>query len=272
VRIRFNYDHCNDEHRNQNLVVLTLDRWTNRLSTHVTVVSSSIREFLLEQENLAPDRVTVVPNGVDLQAFQPRPDDRREARKRWNLPDDAVVVAGIGRLAYQKNFPLFLSVAERVCRERQDACFVIAGEGPDRSRLETQAAEMGLGDRVRFLGFIRDMRTLYPALDVFLLTSHFEGTPMTILEAMATRVPIVASRIDGIAEVIEDGSEGFLVDPGDAEAFANHVLQLLNSGSLHLQFAESAHQKVVARYSAQAMVKKVEDLYFRYLEPGPGKT
>ncbi len=273
VRVLFNHDHCNGDDRLLSQTTLRIDRATNRLSSHIVAVSESTRQFLVKHEGIAPERITAIHNGVDLARYRPVPSsaagekERQRARAQWELPEDAVVVAGVGRLHPQKNFPMFLRVAARVVAQNPRILFVIAGEGPDRAALEAEAARLGLGpERCRFLGFVRDVMTLYPAVDVFLLPSLYEGTPMTILEAMACGMAIVASRLDGMAEILEDGRDCFLVDSGDEAGFADRVARLAADEVLRRGFAAAALQKVREGYSAEIMTRRVEELYLRFLE------
>ena len=267
VPVRINHDHCNDKLADPRKWVPAADRWTNRFSTHVCAVSESTRKFLLTHEDMPADRVTTVHNGIDLAVFQPRPEERTEARKRWSLPEEAFVVAGIGRLTYQKNFALFLEVAAEVLKRHSRAVFVLVGTGEDEAALRAQAAALGLGERVRFLGYVGEMTALYPALDMLLLTSRYEGLPITILEAMACGVPIVAARLDGVQEVLTDGEDCALVTPGEREEFAARVSGLIEQPALARRYADAALAKVRAQYSAGAMTRAVEAIYLRYLEP-----
>jgi glycosyltransferase involved in cell wall biosynthesis len=182
------------------------------------------------------------------------------------LPADAFVVGGIGRLSYQKNFALFVETAAKVLEKHPSARFVIAGTGEDEAALRAQAGRLGLEDRLQFLGFVGDMTALYPALDLLLLTSRYEGLPITILEAMAVEIPIVASRLDGMLEILRDGEDAALVPPGEGDAFAARVCELIEQPALARRFADAALAKARAHHSAEAMTRAVEAIYLKYLE------
>jgi glycosyltransferase involved in cell wall biosynthesis len=230
-------------------------------------VSESTRRFLVAHENVPEGRTTTIHNGVDLTKNQPRPEQRQAARRAWDLPENGPVIAGIGRLTYQKNFALFLEVAAEIVRRYPSATFVLAGTGEDEAALRAQAEALGLGTRVRFLGYVADMSALYPALDMLLLTSRYEGLPITILEAMACGVPIVASRLDGVQEVLGDGQDCALVPEGQRDGYVTRVDELLSQPALAQRYADAALAKVRAQYSAEAMTRAVEAIYLRYLEP-----
>ncbi len=266
VRVRINHDHCNDKLADPRKWTLPADRITNRLSTHVIAVSESTRKFLVEQEGVPPARVTTIHNGIDLEVYRPRTEQRAAAREKFGLPANAFVVAGIGRLTFQKNFPLFLEIAAEITRSHASAVFVLAGTGEDDAALRAQAAQLGLGERLRFLGYVGDMPALWPALDCLLLTSRYEGLPITILEAMACGVPIVASNLDGMREILRDGENALLVPPGESAPFVAGVRTLIDQPALATRLADAALATVRAGYSAQAMTRSVEAIYLRYLE------
>ena len=263
--VRINHDHCNDKLGDPRRWTPAADTWANRFSTHVCAVSESTRQYLIQHEGVPEERTTTIHNGVDLAKFHPRPEQRAEARARWNLPADAFVMGGIGRLSYQKNFALFLETAAKVLAKHPAARFVIAGTGEDEAALRAQASRLGLDSRLQFLGFVGDMTALYPALDLLLLTSRYEGLPITILEAMAVGIPIVASRLDGMLEILRDGEDAALVPPGERDAFVARVCELIEHPALARRYADAALTKARAHYSAEAMTRAVEAIYMKYL-------
>ena len=268
VPVRFTHDQTNDDVRQSSLVHRYLDTLANRLNHHVIAVSSSIRTFLCRHEGVSAEKVSVIYNSVDLQRFSPLKDlkARKRLRQKMGLPEDALIVGGVGRLHYQKNYPLFLEAAAEVCARLPQAFFVIAGEGPERGALEELSQKLGVASRVRFLGFVKEMPELYQSLDLLLLTSHFEGTPLTVLEAMAMGLPVVASQVDGVDEVLEDRQDGIVVPPGRRDLFVEGICQVLQDQSLWRQLSRAGRDKARQRYSAAAMVRQVEALYLQYLE------
>lgn len=270
VPVRVTHDQTHDDVRDYSVIHRWLDMLANRLNHHVIAVSSSIRAFLHCKEKLPDDKISVIYNSVDLMRFSGsnNPKAREGERHRWDLPADGLIVGGVGRLHYQKNFPLFLEVAAEVCARFPQALFVIAGEGPERAALEDMTRKLGIASRVRFLGFVRDMPELYQSLDLLLLTSHFEGTPLTVLEAMAMGVPVVASQVDGVAEVLENGRDAVLIPPGRRDLFVAEICRVLRDRSLRQRLAQAGQKKVRQGFSAEAMVRRVEALYLQYLENG----
>ncbi len=267
VPLIFNYDH-NDMQRTQQKTRRRLDRLANLLTDHVIAVSASTRDFLIQQEGVPADKITIIYNGVDLERFHAAPDSSTRAawRHTWGLPEHTPVVAGVGRLRQQKNFPLFLRVAREVLREIPRAAFVIAGEGPDRQDLEILARDLGIASQVHFFGYVIDMTELYAGVDVLLMTSLAEGTPLTGLEAMAMGVPVVATRVDGMAEVLEDAVDAYLVPPGDLAALAQRTCRLLHDQVLARRFSQAGQRKVREHYSAVSMTRQLENIYLKYLQ------
>ncbi len=255
VPVRINHDECNDALRRESRTALAMDTFTNRWSTHICAVSHSVRDFLLEHEGITPERISIVYNAIDLDRFTPPAD--RSAGKRF-------VVLGIGRLHPQKNFALFLETAQRLLALHPEVQFRLAGTGPEEAMLRARASELGLGGCVQFLGHVRETRMLYAEADALLLTSRYEGTPLTMLEAMATRLPIVATNIDGVAEILVDGQDALLASPGP-DPLAAALDRLIREPATAQRIAAAAYEKVCARFSAKAMAAEVEAVYDRCL-------
>jgi glycosyltransferase involved in cell wall biosynthesis len=259
-RILVNHDHCNDRARAGNPAATFVDAATNRLSSHICAVSRSTRDDVIERENIDPSRISHVANGVDTERFAPADAKARAAaRRELGLPDGAVVVAGLGRLHPQKNWPLFLQVAARF----PDARFVIAGAGPEESSLRKIIADQKMAN-VQLAGF-RDTRIVLAAADVFLLTSDYEGTPMTLLEAMSSGVPCVVSAVDGCLEILGDGLGGVTAQPGDAEDFVDKLKLFVESVDLRQKQGTAARAKAVSSFDARIQVREIESLYARLL-------
>ena len=266
VPVILNHDHTNDDYRANERIRLALDTLSNRLASHIIAVSESCRRFLIEREGVPAEKITLIQNAIDLQRFSADCGTRSEARKLLGLPESGLVVAGVGRLNPQKNFSLFIRVAAEVLKRHPQAVFLLAGEGPEEGQLRRLAQESGLGERLHFSGYVPDTRQVYLAADVLLMPSLFEGLPMTLLEAMAMRVPVVASALDGISEVVEDGRDGFLVRSGDGERFCERVCHLLESPSLAENIGGAASEKISRKFSSGRMCREVEQVYDSHLK------
>ena len=265
VPVVINHDHTNDTRRADSRLLLALDRFSNRFASHIVAVSASCRDFLITRESIPANDVTLVPNAIDLRRFSPAAPRRDQARVELGLPASARVVAGVGRLNPQKNFSLFLDIAAQLAPRFPDLHFLLAGDGPEEKMLRENAAALGISDRVTFSGYVADTRLVYLAADVLLMPSRYEGLPMTLLEAMAMGLPVVASQLDGIAEVIGDGREGFLVPSDDASLFVERTAALLQDAELSSRIAQNARAKIEASFSVERMTSAVEEIYDRFL-------
>ena len=265
VPVIINHDHTNDPHRIDNKILLALDKSTNRFAHHIIAVAAACRDFLTTHESISPEKISLVPNAIDLRRFSHGEASRDEARAQLGLPAGSRIVAGVGRLNPQKNFGLFLDIAAQLAARFPDLHFLLAGDGPEEKMLREKAAALGIASRVLFSGYVSDTRLVYLAADVLLMPSRYEGLPMTLLEAMAMGLPVVASKLDGIAEVIGDGEEGFLVPPTDAALFVERTASLLADAELSSCIAKNARAKIEARFSVERMTSAVEEIYDRFL-------
>jgi glycosyltransferase involved in cell wall biosynthesis len=150
-----------------------------------------------------------------------------------------------------------------VARKVPEAIFVIAGDGPLRSKLERFAADEGIASKTRFLGIRDDVPVVLAALDVFALTSLWEGLPLTVMEAMAAAKPVVATAVNGVPELVEDGVTGFLAPPQGVEQLAVHVTRLLKDSALAEQMGRAGRQRIETRFTVEHMVTQLADLYRR---------
>jgi glycosyltransferase involved in cell wall biosynthesis/peptidoglycan/xylan/chitin deacetylase (PgdA/CDA1 family) len=230
------------------------DRWV--------AVSQALARDLVRQEGLPRPRVVVVRNGIPLPA--PEPEGLRRAaalRDEWRSGRFETLVGTVGRLEVRKGLEVFLQAVAVLAPSHPTLRAVVVGEGPLGGRLENQARELGLGDRVLFTGRRDDVPEVLRALDVFALPSHTEGLSISLLEAAASGRPIVATDVGGNPEVVEDGMTGLLVPPGDPGAFAAGVARILTAPGGGGELGARAAERVRTRFSAEGMVGRIEDLY-----------
>jgi glycosyltransferase involved in cell wall biosynthesis len=222
-------------------------------------VSRDIAAELVERLGWPEEKIEVVYNAVDPEHFEVRapPALREELGAGGGRP----LVLTAARLDAQKGHPVLLEAAMRV----PDAVFALAGEGPERAALEALAKELGIADRVRFLGRRDDVPELLAACDVFALPSLYEGSSLAVLEAMAARRAVVSSAIGGTDELIEDGRSGLLVAPGDAAALAAALQRLLTDPELRARLAERARDRVERDLTRTRMAQRVEATYRQLL-------
>src|SRR5262249_52085002 len=181
--------------------------------------------------------------------------DRVAARRAAGFDPRRRLVAQVGRLTAQKDYPTFLAAAARVARQVADVDFLVVGEGELRDELEAQAGRLDLVGRVRFLGLRHDVPALLGAVDVLALTSRWEGLPNAVIEAMAPGAVAVATDVGGARELLVSGETGFIVPPGDAGAVADAILALLRAPEATLRIAAAARRRIETEFTVEAMVR-----------------
>jgi glycosyltransferase involved in cell wall biosynthesis len=234
------------------------DRRLLRRYPRVIAVSSDIRDMLVAT-GAAPERISVVLNGIDHRAFARQRDGAPAARARWGIPERAIVIGSVGRLEREKNFALLIRAFTRLAGDFPDAVLVIAGEGSLRAALQTQAAT--LGDRCRLLGHVKDVRLLHHALNLFVQSSDNEGTPNAILEAMALETPIVATDVGGTRELVRANGEALLVPRQDEDALRVAMAESLAHPSAARARAAAARARVESDLSFDARMRRIETIY-----------
>jgi glycosyltransferase involved in cell wall biosynthesis len=240
-----------------------LVRATMPLADAVVINSAHFREFAITTEGVSPTRLFVIPNGVCANKFAGRI-DQTKLRRELGLPSGRKLIGTVGRLTNQKGFDVLLHAGAIL--QEDDFEFIIVGTGEAEPRLRSLAADLNLQSRVHFLGYRRDIPALLGNFDVYVQPSRFEGMPNSLLEAMAAACPIVASSVDGISELIEDGVAGWLIPPDDPTLLAAAIRDVLDHSEEAHRRANAARQTVLDNYSVDAMVSAWEQLFVQDLE------
>jgi len=241
-------------------------RLSERLCDGFIAVSEAVRRVLVEEHRIPEERVVTIYNsGVELDIFRPDGQDGLERRRELGLDPEAPLVGTIGRLVYQKAHDVLLQAASLVVQAVPEAQFLIVGEGPLRSALERMVKELELA-RCRFAGFREDIPNLLRLMDVFVLPSILEGFPQVLLEALAAARPVVATRIDGVTEVVQHGTTGLLVPPQDPIALADAIILLLKDQGLARRLGEAGRKLVEERFAVSRMIEKVDRFYMTLLQ------
>jgi glycosyltransferase involved in cell wall biosynthesis len=232
-----------------------VSRWAYRRVERIIAVSTPIERRLIDRDGVHPDLITIVPNAVapapEAGADVPLPPELREHP----------LVGVMARLQPEKGVDNFVQAAARVAPLFPEAHFVIAGDGPLRQELEALADDLALGDRVHFLGFRADASALISSLDVVVVPSLTEGSPLITLEAMAAGVPVVASAVGGIPDQVRHDEEGLLVPPGDAGAIGDAILALLRDPARARSLGEAGRRRAASEFDQATMVRRIEDVY-----------
>ncbi len=227
----------------------------------VVAVGQSVRQAVIDNEGIPADRVGVIYNGIDVDAFS-KPCLRRDERRReMGVGTNDLVLIQVARLDYLKDHLTALRTVQRVAAHRSDVRLVLIGEGSEREKIEKEVHQRRLTEHVRFLGLRGDVSSLVPAANVFLLTSISEGIPLTLIEAMAAGVPVVSTRVGGVAEVVRDGITGLLTDAGDDEALAKHILLLTADPQLCQRMGHLGRERANALFNEIRMHEDYHRLY-----------
>jgi L-malate glycosyltransferase len=217
-----------------------------------------VAEYFVKTAGIPRRLITIVPNGVDVTGFE---FDRDTARRELGLNADEIVIGTVGRLEPEKDQITLLDAFRQLQMRHPRARLIIAGDGSMADQLKSHADRIGAAAAIRFLGYRRDIARLLAAMDVFLLTSIREGLPVSLIEAMAARRPVVASSIGSVRDLISDGKTGLLVAPGNVDGFRAAIERLIDDSSLRQNFVERARATIEASFSLPAVISAYETLY-----------
>jgi glycosyltransferase involved in cell wall biosynthesis len=241
-------------------LLLAVERALGRITHHSIAGSDAIREKLIDLRIVPADRITTIHYGVDFRRFAALP-DRAGMRHELGLGLDAPVVMTACRLEPQKGIGYLQEAFRRVCAQIPGAILLVAGTGPLEEPMRAFAARHGLTANFRFLGWRDDVPRLMAAVDVLALASLWEAFGLVFAEAGLAHLPVAATRVEGIPEVVHDGETGLLVPPADADALAGAILRLLRDRDLAARLAAAAHAHIRANFGTERMVEGHVELY-----------
>lgn len=240
--------------------LIILEKWSSAFTQWIFTDSEANRQQGIALGLFTQDRSAMLPPGVDLQAIRAVQINRADKRRNLGLDSEHPLIGMVAPFKHQKSPLDFVRVASRVCRLRSDAHFLMIGDGELRQAVEDEIRRLGLVQSVTLTGWRRDVPEIMKCLDVFLLTSGWEGLPRVYIEALSCGVPVVGTCVDGAAEVVIDGVNGFLKEPGDIEGLADRVLWLLT----HTEEAKAMGSKglsLTAKFDCYEVVRQQEYKY-----------
>jgi len=249
----------------QTRAFIGIERFLAALSDRIVAVSEGQRRELAAYGVASLDRIAVVPLGFELDALLNCESLRGQLRRELGISEGTALVGIVARLTAIKNHRLFLDAARLIVEAGQEAMFLVVGDGELRAELEAYVAELGLAERAIFTGWRRDLPRIYADLDVVALSSLNEGTPVSLIEAMAAAKPVVATRVGGIPDVVLDKKSGYLVQSKDAEGLARGILDLLQAPERAKEMGQKGREAVYPRFAAQTLITHVERLYAELL-------
>jgi glycosyltransferase involved in cell wall biosynthesis len=232
-----------------------------RISHQIIAVSEQVKSELVFHGVSSREKITVIPLGFDLTPFLSCEAQKGEFKRELGLGNGARLVGIVGRIFPIKNHRLFLETAALVSANDPSARFVIVGDGLLRNELERHTLQLGIRDRVFFTGWRRDLPRIYADLDVLVVSSDNEGTPVSAIEAMASGCPVVSTQVGGLPDMITDGESGYLVPPRDPKAMAIFILRLLNDAQTAYKMSRNARAIAQERFNIKRLVTDIEKLY-----------
>ena len=259
---------CHTWYDNNLLVTLygMVDRFALRNYAAVVAVSGEVNQRLLKAR-VGQDKIHLVRNGIDLRPFDNAAPSLRNALRA----DNTQIVGLIGRLAIEKGVDTFLNAAAQVLVQLPSTRFVIAGEGPDREKLESLIDELMIRDSVSMLGRRDDMSSVYASLDIMVSASRQEGLPMAILEGMASRLPLIATSVGEVPSVVLDGRTGVLLPPNNALVLASAIVGLLREPVQRERLGAAARKLIEDEFSADRMTADYLRIYQEAIAKGKAK-
>jgi glycosyltransferase involved in cell wall biosynthesis len=246
-------------------ILKRVERMTGTVHDAVTTLTDRERELCVELGLSDPTVTETIHNGVDLETFRSNGRAREDARKKFNLKSDDKLLASVGRLAREKGYDLLIEVFRSLLREHSQLKLVIAGTGPLSDLFQERAADLIESNRLFLPGYVEDVHSIYTAADVYVHPSRFEGFGLSIVEAMASGRPIVASRVGGVPELVCDGQEALLVEPGSPEELREALDRVLRNESLRDSLSRTARKRS-EEFDSERMVQQYRDLYERLLK------
>lgn len=236
------------------------------LADAVFAISAEVRAFYCRETGFSASRMLVIPNGIDARRMDEA--SRSGAREEFGIAADDFVIGTVARLDATKNTMMLIRAFAKLQRGQQnpDLKLLIVGDGAERVALESYAAKHGLNRAIIFTGQRQDVSHLLGAMNVFALSSLSEGMPLTVLEAMAAWLPVVATNVGALPEMVEDGATGFLIEPENEMAMAERLALFQQNRALAKSFGEAARRKVEREFSLGQMLRQYADLYLSVLQ------
>jgi glycosyltransferase involved in cell wall biosynthesis len=249
-----------------------VERTLARASDVLIAVSPEVRDELVDLGVAPREKFTVIRLGIPLEDRLGDATADLDYRHLYGIPPRAFVVGWVGRMTGIKDTGAVLEIV-RAARERGvDAVLCMVGDGPDRERLEQLAHDLEIARACYFVGYQPDVAGFYRLFDAFVLPSVNEGTPVSAIESLASGTPVIANRVGGVPDVVRDGTDGFLVEPGDVEGAAEKLAALAINSELRTTMGESGRARVLERYSVARLVDDVDRLYRALLAAKSGKS
>ena len=248
------------------LVYNKMDRFILKFFNRIIAVSKEI-EMGLRDGGVEGNKISIIPNAIDISYDEMNFDKVRCARRNlMGFTDHHLVLGYVGRLSEEKGLKYLIEGVLDLLAKNLPIKLVLIGEGPQRQQLESLTKEKGIGNSVCFLGFQQDVESWLPMMDIFVLPSLTEGTPLALLEAMSCGIPVVASSVGGVPDIIKSGTNGILVRPGNSQEIRNAIGLLSMDKNIRLKMGKEGKATMQAEYNMQSWIRNIEAEYLKVLE------
>lgn len=254
--------HCVEAHKLETIYrfLSFLDTVTMALTTKIIAVSGAVKNYLIRRHKIRPEKISIIYNGIDVNKYKSHM-NITEFKKQFDLEPGIPIIAFIGRLIKVKGVSYFLDAAASVLRTGKKAQFLVVGDGPLKQSLVKQTQKLGIDQHVFFIGFRKDIPKILSLIDILVVSSLWEGLPLTILETMSAGKPIIAAKVGGIPEAIKNGETGFLVPPKNPEALTGAINDLLADPRKRKEMGEKAKRRALQLFDVERMVKEYSNMY-----------
>jgi glycosyltransferase involved in cell wall biosynthesis len=247
-------------------IFVWIEKALSLFSTKIIVISKQIGHEICNVYRVAPGKkISVIPLGFELDKFESLDTFKGYFKKLFSIPSASPVLGIVGRITDIKNHTLFLKVAAEVFSEFPDAHFLVIGDGEKREEMEQLTNSLNLSSRVHFTGWVKEKAKIYADLDLLLLTSFNEGTPVTVIEAMYYGIPVVSTNVGGLPDLIDDKITGYLINSMEPAAFTGPIRALLTSDTGAEAIGRAAHISITHRYHVNRLIETMTDLYRQLL-------
>jgi glycosyltransferase involved in cell wall biosynthesis len=239
---------------------ILIERLLALISTRIVTISDLLKNDLVRYKITRADKITVIPLGFDFSRIIPDEEHCQSLRHHLNIPDNKVIVSIIGRLCSIKNHKMFLDIARSVKAKTDNVHFLVIGDGELRSELELYTDDLDIRSCVTFTGFISDLKLVYGSVDIVVLTSLNEGTPVSLLEAMVCKRLVISTNVGGVSDFIKNGESGFCFDFNN-EDFVKVIMDYASNPEKYSEIRDQAYNAVIQKYDKQRLFNDIEALY-----------
>ncbi len=246
------------------ILYVFLDRFSEKYVDKFIVLTQALRNILIKKHKINPDKIIKITNGVEIEEFSPDPISKDNIRKEFSIGENCSLIGFIGRLTWQKGLPYFLQAIKEIDNTNpglSDFKYLIVGDGEQERELKTLADSLNISKRIIFAGFRKNIKEIISALDVLVLPSLREGQPIILLEAMCMAKAIVTTNIEGMSETITNNDSGIIVDPMNAHALSEAIINLVKNKAMAQKLGMRARLACINNFNLKDKIAEQQQLY-----------